>query len=189
MNPLISATPIVSSQNLCLTLKQRFSSKSVLAVQQKIVMVAFAELVMELGGLDYIVPFQKFSPSFRLYCSISNVRSVFQIMPFRFKSPVRLLDNNVPFQKSSFFQIIPFRFKCPVRLLDYTVPFQMSSPPFRLYCSVSEVQFVFQIVPFHTNTPNLVFTIYQYTKRMVQFVTGWEYRLKGDREKGDQRKK
>ena len=36
-----------------------------------------AELVMELGGLDYIVPFQKFSPSFRLYCSVSNVQSVF----------------------------------------------------------------------------------------------------------------
>ena len=40
--------------------------------------------------LDYTVPCQKSSPSFRLYGSVSEVQSVSQIIRFHFRSPVRL---------------------------------------------------------------------------------------------------
>ena len=38
------------------------------------------------------------------------------------------------------FYTLPYHFRSQVRLLDYTVPFQKSSPSFRLYHSISEVQ-------------------------------------------------
>ena len=118
--------------------------------------------------LDYTVPCQKSSP-FRLCSSMSEVQSVFQIIPFHVKShlsfrlydsirfhvrsPLHLLDYAVPCQKSSppfrlcgsmsevhsVFQIIRFHIRSPVRLLDYTVPYQKSTPSFRLYTSMSEV--------------------------------------------------
>jgi hypothetical protein len=102
--------------------------------------------------LDYTVPFQKSPPSFILYHSISEVHSVFYIIPFHFRSPLHLLYYMVPFQKSTpsfilygsisevhfVFYIIWFHFRSPFHLLYYTnpfqkVPFQKSTPSFILY--------------------------------------------------------
>ena len=132
--------------------------------------------------LDYTVPCQKSSP-FRLCSSMSEVQSVFQIIPFHVKShpsfrlydsipfhvrsPLRLLDYAIPCQKShssfrlygsrsevqSAFQIMRFHVRSPLRLLDYMFPCQKSTPSFRLYGSMSEVPSVFQIIQFHVRSP------------------------------------
>ena len=69
------------------------------------------------------VPFQKSSPYFRLYHSVSEFQSVFYTLPFHLRSPVRLLDYTVPFQKSS--------------LLHITVPFQnFSSGVSTIFCDL-----------------------------------------------------
>ena len=138
-------------------------------------------------------PFQKFTPSFILYQSISEVHSVFYIIPIHFRSPLRLLYYTNPFQKStpyfilyrsisevhSIFYIIWFHFRSPLRLLYYiypfqksipsfilTVPFQKSTPSFILYWSISEVHSVFYIIPIHFRSP---FRLLDYTVPFQKF--------------------
>jgi high-affinity nickel permease len=111
--------------------------------------------------------------SFRSHRSFSEVQSIFQITPILFRSPACLLDCTVPCQKSSLSYIIPILFRSPVRLLYYTVPcqksirlldytdaFQKTSPSFRLYRSMSEVQSAFYIIPILFRSP---FCLLDYT--------------------------
>ena len=126
-----------------------------------------------------MVPCRKFSPSFVLYGSMSEVQSVFYFIRFHVRNPVRLLNYTVPCRKSNpsfmlygsmsevqfVFYIIRFHVRSPVRLLDYTfhvrspvrllyytVTCQKSSPSFKLYGSMSEVQSVFYIIRFHVGS-------------------------------------
>jgi hypothetical protein len=77
---------------------------------------------------------------------MSEVQSVFYMIWFHVRSPVRLLYNT-------------FHVRSQFRLLYYTVSCRKSSPSFILYGSMSEVQSVFYTIRFHVRSPVVFNTI------------------------------